>query len=494
MIETVKKDNYVEFIRLPVPLAVKLNVPFKVERKNDNFVRVKLLSGDIDKFSGTLYYVTLGNICEDEYMYGKRIASESSRTKIDDVILSNGAYDEYIVDLFGELNAVPNNATNRKQQCRQIIRSYTSGSDFARYVDNSDINWPKLFSYTTECPITYWIDCPSYEIEDEDGSATKVHAKEDHPDYVICELNDGTVYFTTPAVTKYTEISDNSDEALAVFSKIDEFLHETVLKSSTLIVQALNKLVEQFDYQKYLEEIRDRYGDDEINVAGEYDNVEEVEELVKEEDNVDFDKTMEKIMSICSAAGVKDDDDGIYNPGDEAVVTSPDNSHHNLKAAPKEEKEDAEEFHIPSIGSRNMAIVTDPFAFGKEISAANIHNYTGHTIIFASNIVMKNRYAQLVGDPIVVLELEPEGRLTVAESIVQLGSFNGVPIEEVLPARISAVPDVPDGDIILVSSIYYKHAIRMGFDTSKMFIATDRVERKTLDGPEYYYRAITKKI
>ena len=488
MIETVKKDNYVEFIRLPGYAVAKLNVPFKVE-KRDNFVTIKLLSGDIDKFSGTLYYASMGAICEDEYLYGKRIASESSRLKIDDVILNNGKYDEYIVDLFNELDVVPNNASNRKQQCRQIIRSYTSGSDFARYVDGSDINWPKLFSYTTECPITYWIDCPSYEIEDENTGATCVHASEDNPDYVICELNDGTVYFNTPTVTQCTEVSDNSDEALAVFSKVDEFLHDTELKSSSLITRALDKLIKGFDYGRYLEEIRGRYADDEINAAGEYENMEEVENLVKEEENVEFDKTMEKIMSICSSAvGVNDDDD-VHNYGDDVKIEP---VVQDAPATPEVAEE--REFHVPSVGTYNLSIVTDPFSFGKEISTANIHNYTGHTIVFASNIVMKNRFAQLMGDPIVTMVLEPEGRLTVAETVVQLGSFNGVPIEEVLPGRISAVPDVPDGDIILVSSIYYKHAIRMGFDTSKMFIATDRVERRGDDGMEYYYRAITKKI
>lgn len=422
--------------------------------------------------------------------------------------VSEESYVFNICDGFGPSDFVE--TKHKLEECKtadeaKVILDAVRMHSFTSVEGDVDIDgMTELFSFTTDSgPIAYWIGCDSVEKEADDDSNIRVYAAKASADYLAADY-DGENRRIILHIRKGGEFSENSiaptkSDVLyisALFSAIAKECstfddYGDVLK----LRDDISEIIKMFDYDSYLSEnyvdivlpggipAEDKYCDTDDESTGKF----EVAKVLAGED----DKP-------------KDEEKAEDAQPKNARPANPENKYKDKKRALPHCQKDPERI-IPDAEpvverrpqrATNMWLTASLFdKTPEEIAVTPIHNYTGHRVRFIDNAVrgVDGRMVIPAEGPNVVLDLPPEGRLSSANTYIDLGYVQGVPVSDIAPVKISAIPKV-DG-IIIVSPIYFNDALRAGFDMTNLYTLNIKIQETGKNGkPEFYYVGLTKRF
>lgn len=397
-------------------------------------------------------------------------------------------------------------------EAREILESvrmmtFTSVDD-----DVDTTNMTELFSFTTDSgPIAYWIGADSVEKEAENGSHIRVYSAGISADYlavdysgdegkIVMHIRKNNRYIETDIVPADYGIKIPPDCTTvmyisALFSAIAKTCVDFDINGDVMQLQSeVTEIIKLFDYDAYISQ-------NSINImlpggisADDKNYIPDVEPQNKfdmaatmagnspaEFDDNDAPTAAKKVEKVVEVIPKVETEKGAEKMVDREAV----------KAAKTEPVEDTR-------GRRATNLWLTASLFDKtpeEIASIPIHNYTGHPVRFIDNAIKgaDGRMTLPPEGPNVILDLPPEGRLSSANTYIDLGYVQGVPVSDIAPVKISAIPKL-DG-IIIVSPVYFNDALRAGFDMSNLYTLNVKIKTTGKNGkPEFYYVGLTKRF
>lgn len=385
------------------------------------------------------------------------------------------------------------------------MMSFTSVDD-----DADTTNMTELFSFTTDSgPIAYWIGADSVEKEAENDSHIRVYAAGVSADYLAVDYNgnEGKIVMHIRKNGRYIEtdivpadygikIPPDCTTVMyisALFSAIAKTCVNFDINGDVMKLQSeVAEIIKIFDYDAYISQ-----NSTNIMLPG---------GVSADDKNYVPDVEPQNKFDVAAAMAGRsqvefDDDDASTNAAEKSVEIIPkDETEKGAKKMIEREvvetakTEPAEDTR----GRRATNLWLTASLFNKtpeEIATIPIHNYTGHPVRFIDNAVKgaDGRMTLPPEGPNVILDLPPEGRLISANTYIDLGYVQGVPVSDIAPVKISAIPKL-DG-IIIVSPVYFNDALRAGFDMSNLYTLNIKIQTTGKNGkPEFYYVGLTKRF
>lgn len=415
----------------------------------------------------------------------------------------------YIFDTFGESPVTLPDIKKRLEDAKtadeaQEILEAVRLTSFGSFDDVNYDGMTEIFRYSTDDgPVAYWIRSDSAEKGLENGSGISVYAIDKKSDYIAVDYSrvekcvmyhareDGKTYSCSykPQSTDVLYIS-------ALFSAIAKMFVSSPKDSSMENLRCeFNELMEHFDYGAY------------ISVAGDIilpGNIPAADVDYIPEDAQSAIQMAEELAGVPMSKRSEESTDEISVPAKKSLVAEAGHKPEVVMAPREPEPEDAcdepEQIETPHKNPHrytDMWLTASLFSMPpEELNDVPIHNYTGSVLRFIDNAVRGSDGRMTIPPegPHVILELPVEGKLSSANTYIDFGQVQGIPISDIAPVKISAIPNV-DG-IIVVSSVYYADAVRAGLDVSRLFTANMKVQHRPTgsDKPIFYYLGLTKRF
>lgn len=485
MIEEIKKQEPIEIVTLDEPENCHVAIPEPKELRGKTVYALPNVTGAIcipKPYGMRLKVIEDGVVRDENYLYPSDIVRSSD-------------YSDYLDHLTSMIKDAIEIGDYDPNTYRKIIKQHLEGGDYYEEIrKKTALDWPVICTYTGECPTAYWIPAATYEEDTEDGGV-KIHVNVLNPDqykaldYLFMEMTDGHLVINTKTQTMEIPLGDNFNENIAIFSEAARLCADKSNVDSVSLCSRINILVKTFDFNAYMKELERKsevHGD---RFTTEIDPVSEVAELVEAheavaEETAELDVVTEKNEDATQSYLVEE--------------KSADFGTEKVEPAPVEDINIKAERYATSMRGHDLRIVPNETCSirGYADRELEFYNYTGHTVHFVDNAVLDPKTRRMVlppDGPHVIKKVDPLGRMTVTETVLDLGKVSGIPITDTVPTRITAPPEVDSG-IIIVTPVYYRNAIRAGLDTSRMYILANKIEWKGENGPEWYYTGLAKRL
>ena len=401
---------------------------------------------------------------------------------------------------------------NSIEEAQQILESVRMSS-FTNVDGEANVEgMTELFSFTTDSgPIAYWIGGDSVEKEADNESNIRVYANNSWADYLAIDYNaergmvvmhvrkNGTydTFEVEPCVE--SKIPPDCNTVMFISALYSAIAKRCVAFDTTgdvsALVDEIKELIKSYDYTSYMND-----APAEIVLPGGISAADK--NFVPEE--ISGGK-MEVAEAMAGERSIPNSDGYYMEPTKPNVVEIPKEREEEMHME-QQEMEQAPEKVEPvkkgpvedTRGRRATNLWLTASLFDKtpeEIEKTPIHNYTGHPVKFINNAVrgQDGRMTIPPEGPNVILDLPPEGRLTSANTYIDLGYVQGIPVSDIAPVKLSAIPKL-DG-IIIVSPVYFNDALRAGFDMSNLYTLNMKIQINGKNGkPETYYVGLTKRF
>lgn len=523
-VEVVRKTEYRKILdirdrgKLPVHIIADLTVPWKVNELPQVTGQPKMLELSIlddSAATGTILVVFDHGVETDIVNHG--VVTKKDIEMFPESLKNE---EEYRSDLIAALQS---EYESGMAQYDYVIRDWTKGDTADKYIKKSAEYWPVLIRYSGANPITYWVSAESEEIENSETNISVVVNSNNLSEvkYICIEMDrdeedNRVISFTASDFNKNFEVPakyNGTDYPTALFSALDAICHSHEYGDDYNVVKKeLLDLLDSFDYDGFIKSLEPKMHAQGGGITVAQNNptawVNEAEYM----DDIQDDVTPTEEDEVETALAAMREDNARERAARKAAkaqrVRRMEPARHYTNVY---HMNDTPDYHEDEVGEpdittnpkevqmEDVRVVSADVSVLHAFGTANIpiHNYTGYPIRIVDNAVMSHKAGRFVipdEGPHVVATLQPEGKCTALDAVIELGNVNGIPVTEYYPSRITALPDV-DG-IILVSVAYYKAAIRMGFPVGNLFIPDTKLEwRDERTGKTvYYYSGITKRM
>lgn len=414
----------------------------------------------------------------------------------------------YIFDVFGESPVTLPDIKKRLEdaQTADEAQEILEAVRLTSFGSSDDVNYDgmtEIFRYSTDDgPVAYWIRSDSAEKELENGSGISVYAIDKKSDYIAVDYNRAekrVMYHSRHNGKTYScNYKPESTDVLyisALFSAIAKMFVSSAKDVSMATLNCeFNELMENFDYSAYMSTAGD------IILPG---NIPAADADYIPEDNQSTLQMAEELAGVPISKREANSDEAPMPPKKAPVAEAPHEPEVVMiprEPEPAEEHDESEKIettHKNPHRYTDMWLAAPLFSMTpEELNNVPIHNYTGSVIRFIDNAVRGSDGRMTIPPegPHVILELPVEGRLSSTNTYIDFGQVQGIPVSDIAPVKISAIPNV-DG-IIVVSSVYYADAVRAGLDVSRLFTTNMKVQHRPAgsDKPVFYYLGLTKRF
>lgn len=485
MIEEIKKQEPVEIATLDEPQNCYIAIPEPKELRDKTVYALPNVTGAIcipKPYGMQLKLIDKGVAKNENYLYPSDIVRSTD-------------YSDYLDHLTSMIKDAIEIGDYDPNTYRKIIKQHLEGGDYYEEIrKKTALDWPVICTYTGDCPTAYWIPAATYEEDTEDGGV-KIHVNVLNPDqykaldYLFLEMSDGHLIISTKTQSMEIPLSDNFNENVAIFSEAARLCADKGNIDSVSLCSRINILVKTFNFEEYMKELERKsevHGDrftTGVDPVSEVAEISETEQAVAEE-NAELDIVTEKNEDASQSYLLEE--------------KSADFGTEKAEPAQAQDIDIKAERYAASMRGHDLRIIPNEISRirGYADRELEFYNYTGHTVLFVDNAVLDPKTRRMVlppDGPHVIKKVDPLGRMSVTETVLDLGRVSGIPITDTVPIRITAPPEIESG-IIIVTPVYYRNAVRAGLDTSKMYVLANKIEWKGENGPEYYYTGVAKRL